>query len=465
MTVEKNEEFEGEVLSLGTEGEGIVKFEGTTAFVPFCLKGERVRARALKCKDNIAYCKVVEIISKSPFRVVPPCPVFGKCGGCDLQHMAYCAQLDFKRDAVKSALKKIGGIDFAVSPTVPCDSEYRYRNKAVIPIGADMSGETVLGFYAPRSHRIVPVDDCLIQSEDIKNVIICVKNFSKIQNLKGYDGLSGQGDLKNIAVREIGGNYIFALVATRPIDLSALEKELKKYFKSFTLLLNVNPSRGNSVFSDDWHIYCGKGVFEAEECGVFFGAGANTFIQVNDGVRRKLYNFVLGEAKGLGVVALDLYSGGGLLTAMLAGVCEKAYGIEIVSEASARADEIARRNDLTDKMFNICGKVEEELPAILKKTEGKGRLIVSDPPRKGMERSAVRAISASEAEKVILISCNPSTLARDMGLLCGTLKERDNGELIKCGDRDGAYEVTSVTPFDMFPQTRHVETVAVLKRR
>lgn len=187
-------------------------------------------------------------------------------------------------------------------------------------------------------------------------------------------------------------------------------------------------------------------------------------MQVNDGVREKLYSAVL-ENVPRDAVALDLYSGGGLLTAMLAKKCAAAYGIEIVAEASRCADELSAANGLQDKMFNICGKVEEKLYEVLKKTEGKSRVIVCDPPRKGMERSVVNAIKNSGAEKVILISCNPATLARDLGILCGTLKESDGGLLKAEPPFDSRYEITSVTPFDMFPQTKHVETLVVLELR
>ena len=460
--MEKNEIHTGKVISLGTEGEGIINSEGTTVFVPFCIAQEEVSFKVLKVKGNIAYGKLEKVLTPSQERVEAPCPVFKKCGGCSLQHMNYTAQADFKRQTVARSLQKIGGISAEVADTVTCDNEYRYRNKLVLPIGVSQ-GETVLGFYAPHSHRIVPVDDCLIEAEWVKDIIRAVKTFSRTSGHMGYDEENKSGVLRRIVVREIKGKYIIALVAVKNINLSAFVDLLKERFENFTLLLNINCSSGNSVFGKEWRTVFGEGYFEAEDCGVVYRAGANTFLQVNDDVRTKLYSRVIGEAEEDGV-ALDLYSGGGMLTAMLAKKCEKAYGIEIVEEASRCADEHKERNDLEGRMENICGDVGENIENVFNKTQGKKRIIVCDPPRKGMERSVVKAILKAEADKVILISCNPATLARDLGILTGTLIERD-GELVKCENRNTVYGIVSITPFDMFPQTPHVETLVVLSKK
>ena len=380
--MEKNEVHTGKVISLGTEGEGIINSEGTTVFVPFCLVGEQVDFKVLKIKGNIAYGKAERVLTSSNERAEPPCPVFKKCGGCSLQHMNYTAQADFKRQTVVRSLQKIGGISAEVEDTVTCEREYRYRNKLVLPIG-DMQGQTVLGFYAPHSHRIVPIDDCLIEAEWVKDIISAVKCFSKISGHRGYNEEKREGVLRRIVVREIKGKFVIALVAVKNINLSALVNLLKEKFESFTLLLNVNASQGNSVFGREWHTVYGNGYFEAEDLGIYYRAGANTFLQVNDDIRTKLYSRVLEEADG-DAVALDLYSGGGMLTAMLAQKCRKAYGIEIVEEASRCADELKKRNSLGDKMQNICGDVGGNIEEVFKKTQGKKRIIVCDPPRKGM---------------------------------------------------------------------------------
>lgn len=465
--IDKNGIYSGEVSGYGTEGEGIIKMEGTTAFVPFCVSGEEVRFKALKVKDDgkTAYGKLEEVLRPSPARVKAPCPVYGKCGGCDLQHMDYEEELSFKRELVKNSLAKIGGICAEVSPVVPCRKQYRYRNKLVLPIGTDERGETVLGFYARRSHRIIPVDDCLIQSEWFGDIVCAIKNFARASRLKGYDEVKKTGVLRHLIVREEDKKFIIALVATKRIDLRLLTEELKKKFENFTLLLNVNNSESNVIFSKEWHICFGEGFFQAEDCGIKYRAGAETFLQVNDGVRARLYARVLKEAEEENTAAIDLYSGGGMLTAMLAKACGKAYGVEIVEEASRCADELIALNGLEGKMFNICGSVEKEIDEVFKMTEGQKRVIVCDPPRKGMERSVVLKLKNCGADKIILISCNPATLSRDLGILTGTLAEV-GGVLRPVPFREAVseYKIDSVTPFDMFPQTKHVETLVVLSK-
>lgn len=447
---------------MGTDGEGIIKTEGTTIFVPFCLVGERVRFKTLKVKGNIAYGKLLKVITPAYTRVNPVCPVFTKCGGCDLQHTSYEEQLKFKRDSVSAALSKIGGIYAKVNATVPCERQYGYRNKLTLPIGVDGGGNTVVGFYARHSHRIVPTDGCAIQAEWVKDVIAAVKEFADT-GICGYDEEKHTGVLRHIVVREIKGKFIFALVAAKKINVNPLIRLLERKFKDFTFLLNINPQPTNVIFGNEWHICRGEGFFEAEEGGVKYKAGANTFLQVNDDVRSKLYKAVLDEAEE-GAVAVDLYSGGGMLTAMLAKKCGAAYGIEVVEEASRCADELKELNGLQGAMHNICGTVEEKIDGVFARTDGSRRIIVCDPPRKGMERSVVRAISRAGADKIILVSCNPATLARDLGLLLGTLTEHGNA-LIKCGSPVSDYEIQSITPYDMFPQSKWCETVCVLVRK
>lgn len=446
----KNGEYEGLVEGYGTDGEGIIKINGTTVFVPFCVTGERVLIKALKVKGNIAYGKLLKVLTPSYARVKPVCPVFGKCGGCDLQHMDYDAQLKFKKDGVLNSLNKIGGIYAAVNETVPCEKQFGYRNKLVLPVGEN--GE--LGFYARHSHRIVETQSCAIQAEWAEKVFAAVKNFA---------ATAERGVIRHIVVRELQGRHIFALVVKRAINAAPLISSLGEYFKEFTFLLNINDGDTNVIFGDKWRILHGVGFFEAEQNGIKYKAGAMTFLQVNDVMREKLYSAVLNEAEE-NAAAIDLYSGGGMLTAMLAKKCGRAYGIEIVEEASRCADELKTANGLDKKMFNICGAVEDNIGKVFSETEGMRRIIVCDPPRKGMERSVVKAIAASGADKVILVSCNPATLARDLGILLGTLVE-EGGELKKCAEPESRYILKSVTPFDMFPQSKWCETLVVLSHK
>ncbi len=460
--MQKNDVLTVEAVAMGTQGEGIAYSDGMTLFIPCMLPGERAEVRVLKTAGNIAYARVEELITPAEDRVRPKCPVFYRCGGCQLQHIRYRSQLHAKTELVRDTLKKIGGVEAKVSPCVRSEREYGYRNKLQLPIGRQ-NGENVVGFFAERSHRIVPTDECPIHPAWAKDVIKALKGFMEKCGLDGYDAETGTGQLRHIVVREIKKKFIVTLVST--------EREIKgidyflyllgQIFAEYSFYLNYNPSRSNVIFGREFTLLKGKGVYESSDGGVVFEAGVQTFMQVNDNVRGKLYEDIVSLAEGECVV--DCYAGGGLLTALLAKKCGRAYGIEVVPEATACADRLRERNGLTEKMQNICGKVEEELAALL--SEERPQTIVLDPPRSGVERSVLRLLKESGAERIIMVSCNPATLARDLGILTGTLIETEGGELIKCGAPEGAYEVTLVRPFDMFPQTKHVETLVLLKRR
>lgn len=465
--MKKNDVIVSTAEGYGTEGEAVFLHEGAPVFVPFCMEGERAEIKILSVKGGVAYGKCERVLTPSPQRVQPQCPVFGKCGGCQLQHMSYAAQTEFKTSLVKNTLKKIAGIEAEVLLAHPSPDEYRYRNKLVLPVGADESDDIKIGFYAPRSHRIVPVTDCPIQSEWCARIIAIVGAYMRANGLKGYDEERKKGDIRRIAVREVGGRFVVALVAAKPVNAAPLAALLAKELGEITLLLNINKSTGNAIFGPEWHTVRGDGFFEAEDMGIKFRAGANTFLQVNDGVRADLYEKIVEEAADGGAVAIDLYSGGGMLTALLARACKRAYGIEVVKEASICANELRDMNGLGDRMTNIRGRVEDELFGVFEATRGERRVIVCDPPRKGMERSVVEAVKCSGADKIILVSCNPATLARDLGLLLGALTADEGGILKKTHTYAATsdYIIDYIQPYDMFPQTRHTETLVCLKRR
>lgn len=468
--MQKNSICRGVVASLGSEGEGVIDLiSGERAFVPGCIEGEEVEFSALSVKGGVVYGKLTKVITPSPLRVEPPCPVFGKCGGCQLQHMSYSAQLSFKRTLVQNCLKKLGNLSAEVSPAVGGALTYGYRNKLALPVGRDGDGNNIVGVYAPRSHRIVPVKACAIQRDWCAPLIEELLAFMSEAGLKGYDESCSKGDIRHIVARQVGQSLIVTVVAAKRIALDGFAERLQKIFPSFSLSLNINGGTGNAIFGKEWHICRGQALFEGEDCGIRFKAGASTFLQVNDGVRALLYEAVREAVCSPSAVAIDLYSGGGMLTAMLANGCSAAYGIEVVPEAVKCADELAALNGLSGKMRNLCGTVEDRIGEVLAATEGRERVIVCDPPRKGMERSVIRAILSSKAEKVVLVSCNPATLARDLGLLCGSLAE-EGGGIVKNPAympqaMEGYYSITSVVPYDMFPQTKHVEALVSLCRK
>ena len=472
VITEKNFEFTGTVESFGSNGEGIVHRGETVFFAPFTVVGEKVKFRALKVKGNIGYAKALEILTPADERVRARCPVFTKCGGCQLQHLRYGAQLKLKSKTVQDTLRKVAGIRREVPLTVKSEFQFEYWNKLQLPVGTDAKGNTVIGFYAERSHRIVPVDRCPIHPSWATDVIAVFKGYMEKCGVRGYDETARRGTLRHIVVREVEGAFIVTAVTyTRELPgKEVLIGMLAKKFNSFSLWQNVNTKDTNVVFGDEFILLAGEGRYAACECGIRYEAGPNTFLQVNSGVCRKLYERAVRFASQSGAeVAIDAYSGGGLLTAMLAKAVGRAYGIESVKEASECADALKAGNKLEGKMFNICGKVENVLPELLRETDPKKTFLLVDPPRKGVDRATVKAILTSGIGNIAMISCNPSTMARDVGLLTGALIE-ENGELKKNPDYmqeglAGHYVIESLQTFDMFPQTKHVETLVLLYRK
>ncbi len=460
--MEKNTVITVTAEGLGSYGEGIAHVDGFTVFVPYLLKGERASVKILKSKGNIAYGKVEELFTPAEERVRPRCAVFPRCGGCQLQHLRYRDQLAFKAELVKNTLKKVGGVDFPVSPCERSDREYGYRNKLQLPVGR-ANGQNAVGFFAERSHRIIPIEDCPIHPAWTKPLISALLSFMEKCGLDGYDEATGEGQIRRIVVRELKRKYLVTLVTTVP-ELKGIDyfcHLLEEIFPEFSVFLNINTSTGNAAFGEQFLLVRGQETYPCSEGGILFEAGPNTFVQVNDNVRAKLYARVV---EGIDApVAIDCYAGGGLLTAMLAKKCGKAYGIEVVPEATSCADTLARANGLEGRMTNICARVEDALPALLK--EEKNAAVVLDPPRAGVERSVISAILAAAPPQIVMISCNPATLARDVGLLCGTLTENERGELVKTENPHTMYEIEEIKPYDMFAQTRHVETLVVLSHK
>ena len=463
--MKKNDSICAAVEGLGSSGEGIIRHEGATFFVPSCLPGEKVRFKILKLKDNIGFGKVEEILAPAEERVQPQCGAFLRCGGCRLQHVGYDAQLKIKSNIVRDCLKKIAGIEFDVPLAVKSDLEYGYRNKLQLPIGVDANGDDVIGFYAERSHRIISIDSCAIHPDWAGKLIAVIKAFMRECRVHGYDEVRKTGTLRHIVAREIAGSFIFTLVVANEkiTGLDRLLALLQREFSSFSLYLNVNAKDTNVIFGDVFKLIFGPATFESVEQNIRFEAGPVTFLQVNENVRTKLYRSAVKtvSSDGNGVV-IDAYSGGGLLTAMLAKKCKRVYGIELEKEAVDCANSLKVKNKL-ENMTNICGYVEEELPKVLQKEKDERVGLILDPPRAGIARSVVKALCESGIPKLTIISCNPATLARDLGLLTGYLVEV-NGELKK-GDGNGAYEISSIQPYDMFPQTKHVETLVCLVRK
>lgn len=466
--MEKNQELVGTVLDLGSNAEGIIKVNNKIVFVPFSLPGEKVRFKILKVASKGIYGKVLEVYTPSEVRVRPKCPVFSKCGGCQLQHIKYTYQLLVKEDNIRRTFKKVANLDVDILSTIRGDDEFRYRNKLQLPVAYTQNG-TKIGFYAENSHRVVEINDCLINANWTKNVIIAFKKYIEEFNIIGYDESTNSGYLREITVKEIKNNLIITAVITSSelIGAERLVELLKEQLQcNFSLFININKNATNVIYGEEFKLIYGVPNYSAEMLGVKYKIGVQSFMQVNTPVCSKLYSSVksLVNADNQTVV-IDAYSGAGLMTAILAENAKKAIGIEIVKEAVECANDLALMNKLNDKITNYLGKCEDILPDIIEKEKLQNSKIclVLDPPRKGCDLKVIRSIIKSDIDKIVYVSCKPSTLARDVGLLVGTLIE-NNGEIKRADNPEHRYKITYIRPFDMFAQTKHVETLVCLEK-
>lgn len=462
----KNDQLIGEVVGTGSEGEGVVKTGEYTVFIPFALLGEKIEYKILKVKKNIAYGKVTKILTPSKDRVNPPCPYFFKCGGCAYQHIDYQKGLEIKQNTVKSCLSKIGGIETEVSSVVPSPDILGYRNKLQIPVSM-VNGKTVIGFYAENSHRVIPASNCLMSAWSGKLISVFSEYVERF-NISGYDEEKGIGVLRHIVCREVDNQFMITAVVTteNPLGIDFLIEKLKENFEKFTLYLNINTKRTNVILGEKFILKYGNARYISNALGVNYEFGVSNFLQVNKKVSEMIYAKAVELASPESdSIVIDAYSGAGLMTACLAKQAKKAIGVEIIKEAVECADTLKTINGLDNKMENICGACEEILPPLIKKLKSQGEKItvVLDPPRKGCDKKVLDVIKDADVDRVVYISCNPSTLARDLGLLTGALVETADG-LKKTGNLVN-YEVEKVIPYDMFPFTKHIENLVCLTRK
>lgn len=465
--MKKNDVITAVITNIGSNSEGIVKIDGIVCFIPFALVGEKVEFKVLKVNKNIAFCKLLEVITPSEERVRPLCKFYTKCGGCQLQHVKEKTENKIKCNLIKDCFKKIANLDVDVKSAIKGDTEFYYRNKIQLPI-REINGENKIGFYYENSHRIVEIDECVIQKPFATNIIKAFKEFVSLSKISCYNDTTNNGLLKHVVAREINGNLLIIVVVNgnKLYLYDLLIDILKKYFVEFSLILNENTLNNNVILGDKFTVLYGNGFYYDEFNGIKYPVFPESFIQVNDSVKSKLYNGVL-KLLDLNekTVVIDAYSGAGVMTAMFAKVAKKAIGIEIVPEAVKAANELKELNGLSDKMQNICALCEEVLPNIIEseKLSNANVSVVLDPPRKGCDNKVLSAILKAMPDKIVYVACSPQSLARDVGILVGSLRWVD-GELKRVEDYIPNYKIESVTPYNMFSKTKHVETVICLAR-
>lgn len=448
----KNKEYVVDIVDIGQGGVGIGKYEGFTVFVEGGLIQDKVKVRISKSKKNYAVGDIVEILEKSPFRVDRICSDDLKdCGGCQIQELDYNKQLELKTNEVKQVISRIGKLEnVEIHETIGMQSPCRYRNKAQFPI-QNINGSTAIGFYKKKSHDVIPTDMCVIQHDINDKIIKIIKTYIQAYNVSIYNEMTHTGVLRHL-VTKVGfttNEVMVVLVAngTKLPHLNELASVLQENIPGFkTLVLNINKDKTNVILGKENKVIYGNGKINDYIGDLVFEISPLSFFQVNPVQTEVLYNKALeyAELKENDTV-FDIYCGIGSISLFLAQKATKVYGIEIVEDAIKDAKINAKLNNLNNVEFYV-GKAEEVVPKMY--SEGKtANVVVVDPPRKGCDEKVLDTIVSMKPDRVVYVSCNPSTLARDLAYL----------------DERG-YKCVEIQPVDMFPHTMHVETVAKLRR-
>ncbi|MGG3885252.1 23S rRNA (uracil(1939)-C(5))-methyltransferase RlmD [Brevibacillus panacihumi] len=455
VPVRVGQTVEVEITGLNHEGAGVGRIEGYTLFVSGALAQERVRARVEHVKKNFGFAKMVEVVEASTYRALPPCPLYDRCGGCSLQHLDYAEQLRHKQQIVRDNLRRIGGFQvegegaITVHPTLGMSDPWRYRNKAQVPIGEE-NGALVGGFYAEKSHSIIDMEACMIQHQANDEAVAVVKKVAAQLQIRAYDEQRHTGLLRHVVVK-VGvktGEVMVVLVTTEE-EIKQRERlvaAIREQVSGVTSIVqNINAERTNVIFGKKTVTLWGSDVIYDYIGPIKFAISARSFYQVNPAQTEVLYNKTLEYAGATGTeTVIDAYCGIGTISLFLAQKSRHVYGVEIVPEAIADANRNAELNGVENVTFE-AGPAEVVIPAW--KEQGiRADVIVVDPPRKGCDEALLATILEMQPERVVYVSCNPSTLARDLKVLA----ER--------------YEVKEVQPVDMFPHTGHVECVIGMQR-
>ena len=457
MEIKKNDILTVEITDTGIEGEGIGKTDGFILFVKDAVIGDTVQVKVMKAKKNYAYAKLEKVLVPSPFRVQPPCPFHRQCGGCQLQPLSYEKQLEFKQNKIRNNLIRIGGfspehIDACMEPIIGMEDPWHYRNKAQFPFGYDKEGNVVTGFYAGRSHNIIANTDCALGVEENKTVLETILAYMKKYGVSAYDETSGKGLIRHVLIRKgFASGQLMACIVINGNKLpeeKALAEELWKIPGMTSVSINVNTERTNVILGKKVRVLKGEEKIEDTIGDVVFRISPLSFYQVNPVQTKKLYGQALEYAGLTGEETVwDLYCGIGTISLFLAKKAKKVYGVEIVPEAIADAKENAARNGITNAEFFV-GKAEEVLPQKYEEEGVYADVIVVDPPRKGCDEKCLETMVRMRPERIVYVSCDSATLARDLKYL---------GEM--------GYEVRKWRGCDMFPGTVHVETVVLLSHK
>lgn len=440
------------IEDMGVDGEGIGHADGCTLFVKDALMGDVITAKVMKMKKNYGYARMMEILEPSPDRTEPLCPYHKQCGGCQIQALSYEKQLEYKKKKVLNNLKRIGGFEnLPKFDLIGMEEPYRYRNKAQFPFGTDKNGEPVTGFYAGRTHSIIPNTSCFLGVEENERILKIILAHLKKYHIPAYDEKTGKGLLRHVLIRKgfTTKELMVCLIlnGTAMPEIEELTKELCKIPGMTSITINVNTKQTNVIMGDQMRPVWGQDYITDYIGNVRYQISPLSFFQVNPVQTEKLYRRALEYADvECGETVWDLYCGIGTISLFLAQKAKQVYGVEIIPQAIEDAKKNAKLNGFANAEFYV-GKAEEVLPEKYEKEGVRADVIVVDPPRKGCHEALLRTIVQMEPKRVVYVSCDSATLARDLKYLAGE-----------------GYEVVKGTVVDQFPQTVHTECVVLLTK-
>ncbi len=453
MKFKKNDMVTVEIKDMGHDGEGIGKAEGYTLFIKDAVIGDLVEAKVMKAGKNYGYARLMQVLKPSKDRVEPKCSCARACGGCQLQALSYEKQLEFKEKKVRGNLERIGGFsDLEIEKVIGMEHPWRYRNKAQYPVGKDKDGKIITGFYAGRTHSIIPNQDCLLGAEINETILEKVIAYMEENHVAPYDETTGRGLVRHVLIRcgyQTGEIMVCLIVNGRKLPAAEkLTDSLREIPGMTSISLNVNTKRNNVILGEEVINLWGQAFITDAIGEVKYQISPLSFYQVNPIQTEKLYETALEFAGLTGKETVwDLYCGIGTISLFLAKKAKQVYGVEIVPPAIADARKNAALNGIENAEFYV-GKAEEVLPEKYEQEGISADVIVVDPPRKGCDEAVLQTMLKMKPERIVYVSCDSATLARDLKRLCEEL-----------------YEVKRVAVCDMFPQSTHVETVCLLSNR
>lgn len=495
MEFKKNDRVTVTIEDMGSDGEGIGKVDGFTLFIKDAVIGDQVEAKIIKSKKHYAYARLEKVLQPSPFRVEPKCAYHRQCGGCQLQALSYSEQLHFKEQKIRNNLIRIGGfdveyIDERMQPIVGMEEPFHYRNKAQYPIGTDRDGNVITGFYAGRTHTIIANTDCALGASENQQILETILSYMRKNKVTAYDEVTGKGLVRHVLIRKgfTSGQLMVCLVINKKMTkmsypTAGVQKNTNEFLPNQGELLSalaeiqgmtsvsvsINTEKTNVIMGTEIHNLWGESTIEdtihvrdmQKENYPYTGDALTfkisplSFYQVNPVQTEKLYSLALEYAGLTGKETVwDLYCGIGTISLFLAGKAKKVCGVEIIPQAIDDARENAKRNHIENAEFFV-GKAEEVLPEFYKKASTEASsdemlhpdVIVVDPPRKGCDDACLNTMLRMQPERIVYVSCDSATLARDLKILC-----------------DGGYEIRKVQGVDQFGMTMHVETVCLLSK-